>query len=85
MYDICKLLLDRGIDLNFTDYYGENSLMDALRGNSCYVYQTCEVLLEAKADVTQRNRTGRTPLQSAYLLHVNASVVELLKTYGAKE
>ena len=83
-HTICKLLLDHGIDLNFTDYYQENSLMDALRGHSCYKYQTCELLLKAKADVTQINTYGLTPLQLADLHQVKTSVVELLKTYGAK-
>jgi ankyrin repeat protein len=66
-YDGCKLLLEKGAKLNYTDDGGNSALHMAFCKNE---YTLCELLLSYGADVHCRNNSGNTPLL-CYIIEYN--------------
>lgn len=76
--DICRVLLDRGADLNFRDAAGKSALHFAIANNQ---YQTVKFLLEAGA-----NTTGVDLRQIRFwsLSNISTRIDNLLKKYPPK-
>ena len=89
--DIIKFLISKGanVDEDLPIYrYGK---IDVLTNNPLLMYtcshndiETSKILLENGANVNNKNSDGFTPLSFA-LRNKNTDLVELLKSYGAKE
>ena len=89
--DIIKFLISKGanVDEDLPIYrYGK---IDVLTNNPLLMYtcayndvETSKILLENGANVNNKNSDGSTPLSMA-LRNQNTELVELLKSYGAKE
>ncbi|RWS25457.1 ankyrin repeat and MYND domain-containing protein 2-like protein [Leptotrombidium deliense] len=80
--DICRLLIDRGANVNSNEHvYGYSPLMFAAIGGHL---KAANVLLEAGANVNQVNSVGRTASQMAAFVGQHA-VVSLINNYVPKE
>ncbi len=80
-----QFLVDNGEEVNQTDIYGLTPLLALLhsRGYSRYdLAARVEVLLKKGADVTQRDRSGKGPLQLVYSHEKETKIV--LLAYGAE-
>lgn len=76
---LAELCLQKGANINATDNYGNSALWTAIfyaRGNYNYV----DCLLRNNADVNVVNKSGKTPLDLAYLLKFER-LIELLARY----
>lgn len=77
---IAKLCLANGADVNLKDNYGNNALWTAIfyaRGNYAYV----EFLLQNKADLNNVNKSGKTPLDLAYLFKFQG-LIDLVSSFN---
>jgi hypothetical protein len=76
--DICKVLLDRGADLNFRDKVGKSALHMAIAANQ---YATVKFLLESGA-----NTTGVDMRQIRFwsMSNISTRIDNLLKKYPPK-
>lgn len=83
--DLCKLLIEKGININIESAYKQTPLFHAIR----YVMDTTDEVLEliqymidSGADVNFQSECGSTPLHFAVYRH-NAKVCKLLIDNGA--
>ena len=74
-----NLLLEKGIDINITDYYNNTALSSAVRNAE---YDVVELLLEKGADINKENNDGDTPLIHA-IIFGDYDMVQLLLEKGA--
>lgn len=82
-FDVVRLLLEFGADVNATDERQPSALLVAMHSHDLNL-DLVRVLVEAGADVNARDKSNNTPLNSAFRWHQDAqSVVELLLAHGA--
>jgi ankyrin repeat protein len=80
--ELVKYLLENGADVNYQEeYWGYTPLMLACREG---ITEIVKILIEKGADVNIKDKEGWTALTYA-LKNKNERIVELLKSYGAKE
>ena len=81
-----KVLLESGADPNATDEQGNSALMlfIADRGATATAEDVAS-FLDAGADVSHKNNTGKSILQLAKEKKLRADIIQLLKEHGAKE
>lgn len=78
--DMVSLLLDKGMDINATQYYGEKTFLHyEVEGGHI---ELVKYLLAHKADINSRTSSGETPLQTS-LLWRRFDIAKLLITSGA--
>ena len=79
-YNVLKLLIQAGADVNLTDRYGETALMFAAANNNDHCI---DMLIQAGADVKKRSSTGSDALMKAvgisYWKVLNAHRSDLVK------
>ncbi|HXE41771.1 MAG TPA: ankyrin repeat domain-containing protein [Candidatus Baltobacteraceae bacterium] len=80
---VVEELLKRGAEVNLKTSQGHTPLYDCIAGRNPSV-EICKMLLDAKADFTIADGTGKTPLQLATERN-KQDIVDLLKQYGAKK
>ena len=78
-YEIAKLLLEAGADINETDGYEQTILIKAVRDDN---REIIEFLLENGADINKKDAYGRTPLMNA-VKDCNYEMVKFLLEAGA--
>ncbi|EAY08869.1 hypothetical protein TVAG_051040 [Trichomonas vaginalis G3] len=61
-YKVCKLLIDKGADVNIENYNGETSLIKAVLADNV---KSAEVLLQNGADIEKADYSGHTPIMFA--------------------
>lgn len=85
IYELTKLLIDNGADVNAEDeYFKETPLFWATsnKGTVSYMHDITKLLIENGADVNHKNKDGKTPLMVA-ANSVNIEAVEFLIENGA--
>lgn len=76
-----KLEIEKGVDINIKDKYGNTALMWV----SWEGYTNCiKILIDAGADINIQNKYGNTALKYAYW-YGHTEIVKLLEQAGAKE
>jgi ankyrin repeat protein len=75
LLNMANKLVEKGLDVNALNEYGEHALFDAVRHND---YQTCAILIQNKVDVNKQNRLKQTPLLLACYKGVECLDVILL-------
>ncbi len=83
-YDITKFLIKSGakFEINKLNIYGLSPLHDAIFDNNT---QLVELLIDNKADINIKSKSGRTPLDIAKQYNCIAEISSLLIKNGAKE
>jgi len=76
-YELVEILLNRGVDINCCDKYGDTILLKACRHRPVIA----KFLISKGADVNLRNQTDCSPLSVATLYH--PEIVNMLIEYGA--
>ena len=59
LLNMASSLVQKGVDINALNQYGENALFEAVRNNN---YESCLFLLENKININKQNRLRQTPL-----------------------
>jgi len=59
LLSMASSLVQKGVDVNALNEYGENALFDAVRSGN---YETCLFLIENKININKQNRLKQTPL-----------------------
>jgi ankyrin repeat protein len=81
LLNMANKLVEKGLDVNALNEYGENALFDAVRNND---YQTCAILLQNKVNLNKQNRLKQTPLLLAVYKGVDClDIILLLLHNGA--
>jgi len=81
LLDMASSLVEKGIDLNALNKYGENALFDAVRNNN---YETCLFLIENGININKQNRLKQTPLLIACYKGIESlDIILLLLYHGA--
>ncbi len=88
------LVNDCKLDLNVTDYNGDTALHDATRFGHQQVlvnwplyllpFEVVQIILNARPDVTIKNRDGKDPLALAYQ-YDKPHIAEILRKYQAQQ
>lgn len=77
--DKVNFLIDKGIDINLTDFCGRTALYFSI---NIYTMELATRLLKKGCDINIRTNKGETPLHKA--VRVNNSFVRLLLKFGAR-
>ncbi|XP_065573462.1 serine/threonine-protein phosphatase 6 regulatory ankyrin repeat subunit C-like [Artemia franciscana] len=80
-FEVIKMVLDKGADVNARDIYGKSPLH--LAASSKCSQTVVECLLKFGADVNIRNNNGESPLHLAAISGCSQTVVECLLKFGA--
>ncbi|OHS98826.1 hypothetical protein TRFO_01897 [Tritrichomonas foetus] len=64
--EILQMLLDKGANIENTNFDGETPLFSAIRNGN---FSAAEALINKKADVNVVNKGGNTPIQISIMLH----------------
>lgn len=78
--DICKLLLEKGADVNSKNRADETPLIIVCRSSNFrteYRFTLCKFLLDAGAEVNAQDRQGNTPLHYIARMYWDIDVVEI--------
>jgi len=59
LLNMASSLVQKGVDINALNEYGENALFEAVRNNN---YESCLFLIENKININKQNRLRQTPL-----------------------
>ena len=80
-YEMVELLIEKGIDINLTNFYDDNALKTAVSMGSQNI-NIVRLLLESKINPNLKSIHGETPLHEA-VRQGNAQLVKLLLQYKA--
>ena len=81
LLNMASSLVQKGVDINALNKYGENALFDAVRNNN---YESCLFLIENKININKQNRLRQTPLLLACYKGIEAlDMILLLLHKGA--
>jgi len=76
-----KLLVNKGVNANLNDIYGNNALHYAVMTGELHIV---EILIDAGADINHLNQEGLSPLRQVFsVTPINYSMVRLLVKNGA--
>ncbi len=75
-------LVQKGLDVNTLNEYGENALFDAVRKND---FQTCAFLINNKIDVNKKNRLNQMPLLLACYKGIDSLNIILLLLHNSAD
>uniref|UniRef100_A0A6C0ACW8 Uncharacterized protein n=1 Tax=viral metagenome TaxID=1070528 RepID=A0A6C0ACW8_9ZZZZ len=78
-YDICKILIDHGSNLNIKDINGNTSLHLAIYSRDLEI---CKLILEHTTKINSKNNAGETPLHLSCNLEL-LDIIEFLLKNGA--
>lgn len=79
LLNMASKLMEKGIDVNALNEYGENALYDAVRNND---YDTCALLINNKIDINKQNRLRQTALLLACYKGIDSLDIILLLLYN---
>jgi len=81
LLSMASSLVQKGIDVNALNEYGENALFDAVRSGN---YESCLFLIENNININKQNRLKQTPLLLAcYKGIISLDIILLLLHNGA--